>query len=198
MAGTGVTGAVGALRKTNGLLTAICCCLMLAACSKSEQSLSEMLAAQNPAAQKAAAEPATASITTGATTPVTDGKAELAKATEYWGKIYAKNPKDAQTALNFARKPEGAGREAAGARRAAAGLGANPNHKGIAGEYGRLLLEFNHITQAEKLLEQADDPSTRIGRWSPRAARRSPSRTSTARPCRCSSGPCSWRPISPR
>jgi len=46
MAGTGVTGAVGALRKTNGLLTAICCCLTLAACSKSEQSLSEMLAAK--------------------------------------------------------------------------------------------------------------------------------------------------------
>ena len=36
---------------------------------------------------------------------------------------------------------------------------ANPTHKGIAGEYGRLLLEFNHITQAEKLLELADDPT---------------------------------------
>jgi Flp pilus assembly protein TadD len=158
MAGTGVTGAVGALRKTNGLLTAICCCLMLAACSKSEQSLSEMLAAQNPAAQKAAAEPATASITTGATTPVTDGKAELAKATEYWGKIYAKNPKDAQTALNFARnlKAQGEKQQALAVLQQASG--ANPTHKGIAGEYGRLLLEFNHITQAEKLLEQADDP----------------------------------------
>ena len=37
--------------------------------------------------------------------------------------------------------------------------GANPTHKGIAGDYGRLLLEFNHITQADKVLELADDPS---------------------------------------
>jgi len=35
---------------------------------------------------------------------------------------------------------------------------AHPTNKGIAGEYGRLLLEFNHVTLAEKMLEQADDP----------------------------------------
>jgi len=35
---------------------------------------------------------------------------------------------------------------------------AHPTNKNIAGEYGRLLLEFNHVTLAEKLLEQADDP----------------------------------------
>ena len=46
MAETGVRGAIGAPRRTNGLLTAIGCCLMLAACSKTEQSLSDMLAAQ--------------------------------------------------------------------------------------------------------------------------------------------------------
>jgi Flp pilus assembly protein TadD len=158
----------------NGLLAAVSCCLLLAACSKPDQSLSEMLAAQKPAEQKTAAEPAVSKITTGATTPATtaaatttpatttpatDGKAELAKATEYWGKAYAKNPKDAQTALNFARnlKAQGEKQQALAVLQQAAGV--NPTHKGIAGEYGRLLLEFNHITQADKLLELADDPS---------------------------------------
>jgi len=141
------------------------CCLMLAACSKSDESLSDMLAAPKPAAQNPGTEAASSAITTGATNatattkPATDGKAELAKATEYWGKIYAKNPKDAQTALNFARnlKAQGEKQQALAVLQQASG--ANPTHKGIAGEYGRLLLEFNHITQADKLLELADDPS---------------------------------------
>jgi Flp pilus assembly protein TadD len=169
MAGAGVAGAMGVSRGTNKLVVAIGCCLTLAACSKPEQSLSEMLAAQKPAEQKTAAEPAVSKITTGATTPATtaaatttpatDGKAELAKATEYWGKIYAKNPKDAQTALNFARnlKAQGEKQQALAVLQQASA--ANPTHKGIAGEYGRLLLEFNHITQADKLLELADDPA---------------------------------------
>ena len=136
---------------------------MLAACSTTDQSLSDMLAAQKPTEQKIAADPAVSKITTGATTPAAttpaaDGKAELAKATEYWGKIYAKNTKDAQAALNFARnlKAQGEKQQALAVMQQAST--ANPTHKGIAGEYGRLLLEFNHITQAEKLLELADDP----------------------------------------
>lgn len=161
---------MGGLRRTNGLPTAIACCLMLAACSKSDQSLSDMLAAQKPAAQNPGTEAASSAITTGATNataatnttaatkPATDGRAELAKATEYWGKIYAKNPKDAQVALNFARnlKAQGEKQQALAVLQQASG--ANPTHKGIAGEYGRLLLEFNHITQADKLLGLADDP----------------------------------------
>jgi Flp pilus assembly protein TadD len=180
MAGTGVKAAMGGLRRSNGLLTLVGCCLTLAACSKPDQSLSDMLAAQKPAEQKtAAAEPAVSKITTGATTPAstnpaattpgvttpatttpaTDGKAELAKATEYWGKVYAKSPKDAQTALNFARnlKAQGEKQQALAVLQQASA--ANPTHKGIAGDYGRLLLEFNHITQADKVLELADDPS---------------------------------------
>jgi Flp pilus assembly protein TadD len=170
MAGTGVRGAHGALRTLNGLLAAVGCCLTLAACSKSEPTLTDMLAAHPSATKKAAAEPAVSKITTGATTPATtttattatpvvDSKAELAKATEYWGKIYAKNPKDAQPALNFARnlKAQGEKQQALAVLQQASA--ANPAHKGIAGEYGRLLLEFNHIVQADKLLELADDPA---------------------------------------
>jgi len=78
-------------------ITAIACCQTLAACSKPDQDISSLLA------QKQAAGPKTAAITTGATTPVSDGKAELAKAAEYWGKAYAQDPKDPQAALNYAR-----------------------------------------------------------------------------------------------
>jgi Flp pilus assembly protein TadD len=123
-----------------------------------------MLAAQKPTAKNPGTEAASSAITTGATSttaatkPATDGKAEFAKATEYWGKIYAKNTKDAQTALNFARNLKAQGEKEQALAVLQHASGANPTHKGIAGEYGRLLLEFNHITHAEKLLELADDP----------------------------------------
>jgi Flp pilus assembly protein TadD len=134
------------------LIAAIAGCLTLAACSQPDQGLPSLLA------QKQAAGPKTASITTGATTPVSDGRAELAKATEYWGKAYTQDPKDPQAALNYARnlKAQGEKQQALAVLQQASA--AHPTNKNIAGEYGRLLLEFNHVTLAEKLLEQADDP----------------------------------------
>ena len=86
MAETGNRGAIGTLRNSSGLLIAMASCLMLAACSKMDSSLSDLLALQK-------SDPATGSITTGATTPADDGKAELAKATEYWGKVYRRIPR---------------------------------------------------------------------------------------------------------
>jgi Flp pilus assembly protein TadD len=136
----------------SGLIAAIAGCLTLAGCSKPDQDLSSLLA------QKQAAGPKTAAITTGTTTPVSDGKAELAKATEFWGKAYMQDPKDPQAALNYARnlKAQGEKQQALAVMQQASA--AHPTNKGIAGEYGRLLLEFNHVTLAEKMLEQADDP----------------------------------------
>ena len=151
MAETGNPGAIGTLRNTSGLLIAMASCLLLAACSKMDSSLSDLLALQKP-------DPATSAITTGATTPPDDGKAELAKATTYWGNVYSKNPKDAQSALNFARNLKAQGEKQQSLAVLQQAFAANPTHKGIAGEYGRLALEFNHVTLAEKLLEQADDP----------------------------------------
>jgi Flp pilus assembly protein TadD len=151
MAETGNPGAIGTLRNSSGLLIAMASCLLLAACSKMDSSLSDLLTLQKP-------EQATGSITTGATTPADDGKAELAKATEYWGNVYSKNPKDAQSALNYARNLKAQGEKQQSLAVLQQALAANPTHKGIAGEYGRLALEYNHVTLAEKLLEQADDP----------------------------------------
>jgi len=151
MAETGNRGAISTLRNTSGLLIAMASCLLLASCSKMDSSLTDLLALQKP-------EQATGSITTGATTPADDGKAELAKATEYWGNVYSKNPKDAQSALNYARNLKAQGEKQQSLAVLQQASAANPTHKGIAGEYGRLVLEYNHVTLAEKLLEQADDP----------------------------------------
>jgi Flp pilus assembly protein TadD len=153
MSGAGTRGAIGTPRRKSRLVAAIGCCLMLVACSQTDLGLSNALTTQQQAAS-----PKTASITTGATTPASDGKAELAKATEYWGKAYGQDPKDPQVALNYARnlKAQGEKQQALAIMQQAAA--ANPTHKGIAGEYGCPLLEFNHVTLADKLLEQADDP----------------------------------------
>lgn len=151
MAETGNRGATCTLRNSSGLLIAMASCLLLAACSKMDSSLSDLLALQKP-------DPATSPITTGATTPADDGKAELAKATEYWGTVYSKNPKDAQSALNYARNLKAQGEKQQSLAILQQASASNPTNKAIAGEYGRLALEYNHVTLAEKLLEQADDP----------------------------------------
>ena len=51
MAKTGFTGAVGALRRTSGLMSAVGCCLMLAACSQAGTTPSDLLALQKPDAK---------------------------------------------------------------------------------------------------------------------------------------------------
>ena len=83
----------------------------------------------------------------------------MQKATEYWGKEFAKNPRDAQIALNYARnlKALGEKRQAlAVLQQASVFHGA---HRGLNAEYGRLALEFDQVSLAGKLLEQADDPT---------------------------------------
>jgi Flp pilus assembly protein TadD len=86
-------------------------------------------------------------------------KSELEKATEYWGKAWAKSPRDPEAALNYARnlKALGQKQQALAVLQQAAGF--NPSHRGINSEYGRLALEFDQISVAQKLLEQADDPA---------------------------------------
>lgn len=89
--------------------------------------------------------------------PAADNRTELQKATEYWGKVYAKNPRDAQPALNYARnlKAMGEKRQALAVLQQASLF--NGSHRGINSEYGRLALEFDQVSLAAKLLEQADD-----------------------------------------
>ena len=117
-----------------------------------------LLAAQLPASADGGTIPGRpATDATATATP--DTRTDLQKATEYWGKEFAKNPRDAQNALNYARnlKALGEKRQAlAVLQQASVFHGA---HRGLNAEYGRLALEFDQVSLAAKLLEQADDPT---------------------------------------
>ena len=132
------------------LLAGIAACLAVAACTQSPNGLIDQLASDQPDPAKS------------------DGKAgkdakgtaqDLAKATEYWGKEFAKNPSDAEKAVNYARnlKAMGAKQQALAVLQQAASLGATS--RPLFSEYGRLALEFDQVSLAQRLLEQADDPA---------------------------------------
>lgn len=84
---------------------------------------------------------------------------ELARATEYWGKEHAKNPRDAKAALAYAKnlKAMGRKREAYAILQQAHKL--NPQDREQLSEYGRLALEFDQVSTAKAILERADDPA---------------------------------------
>ena len=84
---------------------------------------------------------------------------ELERATEYWGKEHAKDPRDGKAALAYAKNLKAMGRK----KEAFAVLqGAHRNNlqdREHLSEYGRLALEFDQVSTAKKLLERADDPA---------------------------------------
>ncbi|HJU32432.1 MAG TPA: tetratricopeptide repeat protein [Hyphomicrobiaceae bacterium] len=147
MSGAGTAGAAHAPIRVRGLLAAAACSLLAAGCSSSETAQSLLAMAQAP------------SLTEAANPPSPDGRTELQKATEYWGKAYAKNPKDAQAAINFAKNLKALGEKQqalAVLQQASVFHGTN---RALNAEYGRLALEFDQISVAQKLLQQADDPA---------------------------------------
>jgi Flp pilus assembly protein TadD len=87
------------------------------------------------------------------------GQDELAKATEYWGKEHAKNPRDPKAALAYAKnlKAMGRKREAYAILQQAHKM--NPQDREQLSEYGRLALEFDQVSTAKAILERADDPA---------------------------------------
>lgn len=92
------------------------------------------------------------------TTPA-DQQAELAKATQYWGQEFAKNPNNPKTALNYARNLKAMGhKEQALAVLQHAAVHGGDNRE-LASEYGRLALDLGQVALAERLLKQADDPA---------------------------------------
>jgi Flp pilus assembly protein TadD len=84
--------------------------------------------------------------------------AELHKATEYWGKQHAENPRDPRAAVNYVRnlKAMGSKKEALTIIQEAHRF--NTTDREINSEYGRLALEHDQLSVAQKLLEHADDP----------------------------------------
>jgi Flp pilus assembly protein TadD len=127
-----------------GILAAALACFGLAGCAQIGADTSQLASASLPD-NKGAAAP--------------DTRTDLEKATDYWGKEYAKNPRDPAAALSYARnlKAMGEKRQAlAVLQQASVFHGAD---RRINGEYGRLALELDQVGIAQKLLEQADDPA---------------------------------------
>lgn len=122
-------------------------CTLLGACAQSEKPSLPDLVTQNDEATQAA-EPQ----------PAVTGKSELAKATEYWGKEYAKDPRNLEAALNYAKdlKAMGEKKRALSVLQQASIL--HGNSRELASEYGRLAIEFDQIGLANRLLAAADDP----------------------------------------
>ena len=84
---------------------------------------------------------------------------DLEKATEYWGKKVAENPRDTNAVLNYARNLKAMGRkpEALAALQGAY-LFSSENREFLS-EYGRLALDLGQVSTAAKILERADDPA---------------------------------------
>lgn len=85
-------------------------------------------------------------------------QSELGKATEYWGKEYAKNPANAEAAVAYAKNLKALGSKSEAFAVLERASQANADSKLVAGEYGRLAFEMEKVSLAAQLLEFADDP----------------------------------------
>ncbi len=140
--------AASGMRSAAGAFAVVAAGLMLGACSQLGSLSSQLAAADTPP-------PATGL----ASTPPTDARNELQKATEYWGKEFAKNPRDPKAGLSYARNLKAMGEK----RQALAVLQQlsvfHSGNREVNAEYGRLALEFDQVNLAQKLLQAADDPA---------------------------------------
>lgn len=93
--------------------------------------------------------------------PANEGGApqsELGKATEYWGKEYAKNPTNSAAAIAYAKNLKALGNKQEAFNILAQASQTTPDNKELAAEYGRLALDLEKVSLAAQLLEVADDP----------------------------------------
>ena len=88
-----------------------------------------------------------------------DTRSDLAKATDATGKEFVKEPRNADKALAYARslKAMGEKRQALAVLQQASNF--NAGHRALNSEYGRLALELEQVSLAQRLLEAADDPA---------------------------------------
>jgi Flp pilus assembly protein TadD len=87
----------------------------------------------------------------------------LEKATEYWGKEYAKKPakkpNDGTAALSYARNLKALGRKPEALAVLQSAYIANAQNREFLSEYGRLALDAGQVSAAAELLAAADDPA---------------------------------------
>jgi len=131
----------------SSLATTVSLTMLLAACSQS--------APQSGMAATLGLSPRAADQTSSISGPMS----ELEKATDYWGKQYAHDPRNTDAAVNYAMNLKALGNKQQAIAVLEQASVFNSGHRGLASEYGRLALEAGNVSLAEKLLERADDPA---------------------------------------
>jgi Flp pilus assembly protein TadD len=88
-----------------------------------------------------------------------DTRTDLVKATDLSGRAFAKEPRNPDKAVAYARnlKAMGEKRQALAVLQQAANF--NAGHRALTSEYGRLALDLDQVSLAQRLLEAADDPT---------------------------------------
>ena len=88
-----------------------------------------------------------------------DTRTDLAKATDASGRAFAKDPRNPDKAVAYARnlKAMGEKRQALAVLQQAGNF--NAGHRALNSEYGRLALDLDQVSVAQRLLEAADDPT---------------------------------------
>lgn len=84
---------------------------------------------------------------------------ELQKATEYWGKQHAKNPRDVEAALSYAKNLKAMGQKQAALSVLQQASRLHGGDRRVASEYGRLALDLDQVSLAAQILEAAEDPA---------------------------------------
>ncbi len=126
-------------------LAALAACLMLGACAQTTADLGAPNLVETASTPSAAKDEA-------------PQKNDLEKATEYWAKQYAENPRDLKAALSYARNLKAMGeKQRAMAVLQQASIFHNESRE-LASDYGRLALELDQVSVASRLLAYADDP----------------------------------------
>jgi len=137
-------GGCGRLRRRSGLASALGAALLAGACAQLGD----------------------AGLTTGSSlAPAQEGqhasqnRSELEKATEYWGREYAKNPRNLKAALSYARNLKASGQKTQAFAVLQQVAVFNGEDRELASEYGRLALDLGQVQVAQKVLAAADDPA---------------------------------------
>lgn len=146
MAGTEAHSRTRSGGRATGILAALAACLMMGGCAALGNEEDAYLFASTKGQD--ADKPANA-------VPQTD----LQKAVQYWAKEYAKNPRDSEAALAYAKNLKAAGQKRQALQVMQSASMFHASNKELASEYGRLALELDQVALAKQLLEVADDPA---------------------------------------
>lgn len=83
---------------------------------------------------------------------------ELEKATEHWGKEFDREPRNPVKAVNYARNLKAMGQKEKAFQVLQESMIFNGTDRAVTSEFGRLAIEFDQLSAAQKTLEIADDP----------------------------------------